>query len=274
MRSCHLLVLLSLAAAALSFPASTSVSRDDENLYLDRFYSSTEKTGKSFNKADMEKVRITEMQKFFKLNITGVLNSETLQMMKKPRCGVPDVGHYSVFGEGLKWQTNKLTYRIENYTPDMSTSEVDNAIERALQVWEQVTPLRFTRINVGIADIMISFGSRDHGDFYPFDGPDGTLAHAFAPSTGIGGDAHFDDDESFTFQSSNGYVLFLVAAHEFGHSLGLSHSEDPGALMYPVYSYTDPSRFVLPNDDVRGIQSLYGTKFVPFTQHNLLTIGC
>ncbi|XP_028839039.1 collagenase 3-like [Denticeps clupeoides] len=261
MRSCHLLVLLSLAAATLSFPASTSVSRDDEDLakkYLDRFYSSTEKTGRSFNKADMEKVRITEMQKFFKLNITGVLNSETLQMMKKPRCGVPDVGHYSVFGEGLKWQTNKLTYRIENYTPDMSTSEVDNAIERALQVWEQVTPLRFTRINSGIADIMISFGSRDHGDFYPFDGPDGTLAHAFAPSTGIGGDAHFDDDESFTFQSSNGYVLFLVAAHEFGHSLGLSHSEDPGALMYPVYSYTDPSRFVLPNDDVRGIQSLYG----------------
>ena len=55
-----------------------------------------------------------------------------------------------------------------------------------------------------------------------------------------------------------GYVLFMVAAHEFGHSLGLSHSDDPGALMYPTYTYRNPDTFVLPRDDVKGIQSLYG----------------
>lgn len=55
-----------------------------------------------------------------------------------------------------------------------------------------------------------------------------------------------------------GYVLFMVAAHEFGHSLGLSHSDDPGALMYPLYTYRNPDTFVLPRDDVNGVQSLYG----------------
>lgn len=50
----------------------------------------------------------------------------------------------------------------------------------------------------------------------------------------------------------------MVAAHEFGHSLGLTHSDDPGALMYPVYNYRNPDTFILPRDDVNGIQSLYG----------------
>lgn len=47
-----------------------------------------------------------------------------------------------------------------------------------------------------------------------------------------------------------------MAAHEFGHALGLEHSEDPGALMFPTYTFTKTLR--LSDDDTKGIQELYG----------------
>lgn len=53
-----------------------------------------------------------------------------------------------------------------------------------------------------------------------------------------------------------GYSLFLVAAHEFGHALGLDHSTVRDALMFPMYKYVED--FSLNSDDIKGIQYLYG----------------
>lgn len=54
-----------------------------------------------------------------------------------------------------------------------------------------------------------------------------------------------------------GVRLFAVAAHEFGHSLGLSHSSVTGALMNPFYQYIQDN-FQLPHDDTVAIRMLYG----------------
>ncbi|KAM4796437.1 matrix metalloproteinase-18-like [Rhinophrynus dorsalis] len=202
------------------------------------------------------------MQDFFGLEVTGKLDEETMEMMQQPRCGVSDVGDFSAFPGRPVWKKKDITYRILNYTPDMKQADIERAIQKAFKVWSDVTPLTFTRVYEGVSDIEISFAAQVHNDFYPFDGPYGTLAHAFAPGNNIGGDAHFDEDESWT-SGSAGFNLFLVAAHEFGHSLGLSHSNDPSALMYPTYHYTDPTQFQLPQDDVNGIQFLYGAAEKP-----------
>ncbi|NXY47164.1 MMP7 protein, partial [Ceuthmochares aereus] len=250
-----------LLPGSLAFPARLNTELESnkgfENLkaYLDRFFPINPKS----RSLTLEE-RIKEMQRFFHLTITGKLNAETEETIKKPRCGVPDIADYQTFPQSPRWRKTQLTYRILNYTPDLPQRKVEDAIRRAFMVWSNVTPLQFRRVYREVADIEIAFARREHGDGYPFDGRGNTLAHAFAPGDGIGGDAHFDDDERWS-EYNREVNLFLVAAHEFGHSLGLAHSNVPEALMYPMYKYVNPATFTLPDDDRRGIQALYG-KFI------------
>ncbi|NWW59132.1 MMP7 protein, partial [Ifrita kowaldi] len=236
----------------------TSVDLQKVKVYLDKFFP-------IFAKAQNLSIeeRIKEMQKFFHLTVTGKLDAATEKIMKLPRCGLPDLAEYQTFPGTPKWKKTHLTYKIVSYTSDLPRRKVDDAIKRALMVWSDVTPLQFRRVYVSNADIEIRFARRDHGDGYPFDGRGNTLAHAFSPGEGLGGDAHFDDDEKWS-DINQDVNLFLVAAHEFGHSLGLAHSNVRGALMYPLYSYQNPETFKLPDDDRRGIQKLYGKLTMKF----------
>ncbi|KAM7413464.1 hypothetical protein PAMA_020722 [Pampus argenteus] len=191
------------------------------------------------------------MQAFFGLEVTGVLNAETLEVMKAPRCGVSDISRYGHFHGKPRWQKRLITYRITRYTPDLAQSQVDATIAKAFQLYSDVIPLDFKQIYSGTADIMILFKGGPHGDFYPFDGRGGVLAHANSPGQGQGGDTHFDDDETWTL-TQRGVNLLLVAAHEFGHALGLDHSRDRRALMYPTYQYVNTNGYRLPDDDKRS----------------------
>ncbi|XP_049634523.1 matrix metalloproteinase-27 [Suncus etruscus] len=260
MESFFLLPLLFIPFSS-AFPTDQKVENEESmkfaQAYLNQFYS-LELQGSHLAQSEntLTDGRIQEMQAFFGLPVTGELDSSTLEVMKTPRCGVPDVGQFGYTLPG--WSKYNLTYRIVNYTPDMARADVDEAIQKGLEVWSKVTPLTFTRISKGIADIMIAFRTRVHG-WCPrfFDGPLGVLGHAFPPGLGLGGDTHFDEDENWT-KDTTGFNLFLVAAHEFGHSLGLSHSNDQTSLMFPNYVSLDPSKYPLSQDDINGIQSIYG----------------
>lgn len=82
----------------------------------------------------------------------------------------------------------------------------------------------------------------------------GYLAHASYPPHGI---VHFDEDETFTVMAAGSVDLAIVAAHEFGHVLGLGHSNNSHAVMSPNYNGFVED-FNLHQDDIDGIQYLYG----------------
>ncbi len=217
------------------------------------------------NPGEMDKVTVAALKKyqeFHGLNVTGKLDGKTLEELECKRCGMPDLGEFVVHGN--KWPKTNLTYGFQNYSSDngLTTSKIHEAIAQAFALWAAETPLSFRRVNISASpDIRIRFVSGSHGDGASFDGRGGVLAHAFYPppnSGDLAGDAHFDESESWTIDIPTGsgkIDLVTVAAHEFGHSLGLRHSNVNGSLMFP--SYGGPMRF-LHSDDAAGIRTIYG----------------
>ncbi|CAL8139038.1 unnamed protein product [Orchesella dallaii] len=189
-----------------------------------------------------------------------------VEVMMSPRCGVSDtrpvngqannyVLHWS------KWENKSLSYRIYTYPHNVNAlggrRRVNSEIEKAFALWENVADLNFKKVFDSEPNIQIRFESGDHGDEFIFFGPGNDLAHAFYPA--FGGDVHFDDDETWSIASDKGVNLFQVAAHEFGHSLGLMHSSVSDAVMAPNYQGYNP-KLQLHSDDIAAIQKVYGAR--------------
>ena len=134
-------------------------------------------------------------------------------------------------------------------------------IRNALSAWSAVANIQFTEV----ADNGLPFNqSGATGDIrisaHSIDGDSGTLAHGYYPppnGTSAAGDVHFDDGEVFWSCSpgGGGIDIGIVAAHEFGHAIGLDHSTSTTALMGPFYNPSIPGPLA---DDIAGAQNIYG----------------
>ena len=225
---------------------------------------------------DLLESAIKTYQLNYHLKITGTLDAQTVSKMTAPRCGVPDivngtnfmrsgkkrtrhshntlhtVSHFSFFPGYPRWPASR-THLTYGFLPGTNSNAI-SAVARAFNNWAGATHFTFSQTpNVGNANLKIGFHRRNHGDGAPFDGPGGTLAHAFAPTDGR---FHYDADESWVVGSVRGGMdMETVALHEIGHLLGLGHSSVPDAIMFA--SISSGMTKGLHRDDIEGIRNLY-----------------
>ena len=158
-------------------------------------------------------------------------------------------------GNGLN--ATSLNYVFAQVTPQVAAGDAHSEIQRAMAEWSKIIKLAWVQTTTlgGPRTVSILFARGAHGDGYPFDGPNGVMAHTFYPSPPtpepLAGDMHFDEDEIWRVGANTD--IFSIALHELGHSLGLGHSDNPSDVMYPYYRIVA----TLAAGDRAAIQTMY-----------------
>jgi hypothetical protein len=183
----------------------------------------------------------------------------------------------------LTWHIGRADLPNGGLPTEVTEADLVGAIQAALSTWSAVAAVTFAQTAVIYADnsMDIYWAAGDHGDGNPFDGQwnpqadtGNVLAHGWGPPetvppptppntyNPIAGNIHFDDDEIWSLTGENCTFAMTscdidiqsIVLHETGHVLGLEHSANVNAVMYPFYM--SPRR-TLTQDDIDGIHQLY-----------------
>ena len=161
-------------------------------------------------------------------------------------------------GPGLGAAT--VNFVFSHMTAQLPPGAAQAEIERAMTEWSKAVKVTWKAGTspTGPQTVNILWATYSHGDGFPFDGTGGVLAHTFYPAPPnpepIAGDMHFDDSEGWRIGANTD--LFSVALHELGHALGLGHSDNPAAVMYPYYKMQTG----LSSLDIAAIQTMYAAQ--------------
>lgn len=171
------------------------------------------------------------------------------------------VSAYSTYG---KWPSDSAGFYINPQNADVSGSAAVTAVLYGAEVWETQSGALFDVLYNGQASDTVSVYDNRNVVIFRNQSNGNTVATTYSWYSGntlVDADIIFWDGgfKFFTGWSgcSGGIYIEDVAAHEFGHALGLNHTSTTGATMSPSTGYCSQDWRTLAADDVAGIESLY-----------------
>lgn len=174
---------------------------------------------------------------------------------------------YTLLG-GTACGQSQITYKIN---PDFgnpgagSTQDQINAVSAGASEWynQTATPLQF--VYGGTTSTTMVATDTENVVFVRHEQPGDRVAEAYRWVIG-GWECRFDiiffDGWPFAVNPGGSTIdIQSVAAHEFGHALGLDHSADTSAVMYAASYYDSTWGRTLNHDDVDGAEWLNGWRY-------------
>ena len=171
---------------------------------------------------------------------------------------------------GYTWAGSSMAYYINPANLDVATTAIEPAIRAGADAWRLQSGASFTFSFAGFSAQttdtydginLVLFRNASSGSALA------TTYSWYSGSRLIDADIVFWDAgfQFFTGSSgcSGGFYIEDVATHEFGHALGLGHSEVGSATMYPSISTCSQGSRALDADDIAGVRALYPPTAVP-----------
>ena len=182
---------------------------------------------------------------------------------------------------GVAWTQLPVPYAINTTNLDLAESAVEPAVRAGADVWA----------NQSTASVSLSYTGRSAQTTTGYDGLNlvvfrnasngSAIATTYYWSSGnriIDADLVFWD-AAFQFFAgttgcASGFYIEDIAAHEFGHALGMGHSPLQAATMYPSTSSCNVNNRSLDADDIAGILFLYpSSPGIPQQIKNVRVVG-